>query len=116
MTELVADKKLRRVKAELKPTKNRNKILLINTQFVELYVSGFTNRFIGLWCYLQKNKQAGGKIHWITNRSLWNKYFKGQPKPDDVTILKADLRYFKFTGRLFYPFYIIYKYYKEKCT
>jgi glycosyltransferase involved in cell wall biosynthesis len=94
------------------------KVLLINTQFVELYVSGFTNRFIGLWCYYQKNKRHSnfGKIHWVTNRSLWTKYFNEKPIPEDVTVLKADLKYFKFTSRLLYPFYLIYLFYRKKCT
>lgn len=94
----------------------KNKVLLINTQFVELYVSGFTNRFIGLWCYLQKREQTAGEVHWVTNQSLWNKYFKGSAKPVDVTILKANLKWFRYTSRLFYPFYILYIYYRQKCT
>jgi glycosyltransferase involved in cell wall biosynthesis len=92
------------------------KVLLINTQFVEFYVSGFTNRFIGLWCHLQKKDFAGKKIHWVTNRSLWNKYFGEKPIPENVTILNANLKLFKFSSRLFYPFYIIYLYYRKKCT
>lgn len=93
------------------------KILLINTQFVELYVSGFTNRFIGLWCFLQKNPdQQRARMHWLTNRSLWNKYFPNKPKPDDVTVMKASLKYFRYTSRLFYPFYVLYVYYRQRCT
>lgn len=94
----------------------KEKVLLINTQFVEFYVSGFTNRFIGLWCHLQKNNCAGEKIHWVTNRSLWNKYFGEKEIPDNVSILNANLKLFKFSSRLFYPLYIIYLYYKKKCT
>src|SRR5690349_5830623 len=95
----------------------KNKVLLINTQFVEYYVSGFTNRFIGLWCYLQKNRQKHkDEIHWLTNRSLWNKYFKGQTRPGNVTIISANLRYFKITSRLVYPLYILYVYYRRRCT
>lgn len=96
---------------------NKNRVLLINTQFVEYYVSGFTNRFIGLWCYLQNKGQThGNEIHWLTNKSLWNRYFKEKRQPSEVTIISADLRFFKYTSRLFYPLFILYIYYRRRCT
>lgn len=96
----------------------RNRVLLINTQFVELYISGFTNRFIGLWCHTERypETKALGEIHWLTNRSLWNKFFNGRKKQNSVTIMNANLKLFKFTSRLFYPFFIIYVYYRKRCT
>jgi glycosyltransferase involved in cell wall biosynthesis len=98
-------------------TIKKNRVLLINTQFPELYVSGFTNRFIGLWCYWKKNRESYNTvIHWLTNRSLWNKYFPGEHVPADVTVMKASLRYFKFTSRLLYPVYILYVYYRTRST
>ena len=94
------------------------KILLINSMFVEFYISGLSNRFVGLWTYLHKNSKWNDspEIHWLTNRSLWNKYFPNQAPPKNVTVISANLRFFKFTSRLFYPFYIIYIFYKKKCT
>ena len=86
----------------------KKKILLINTQFVELHISGFTNRFIGLWCYLNKQKEVKEeetKIHWLTNRTLWNKFFKDKEPPSGVTVINANLRIFKYTSRLFYPLF-----------
>ena len=99
--------------------KRRRKVLLINTQFVERFISGFTNRFVGLWCHIGKNKDAYADepaIHWVTNRTLWNKFFPGKKPPKNVTIISADLRFFRYTSRLFYPFYILYLYYRHRCT
>jgi glycosyltransferase involved in cell wall biosynthesis len=95
-----------------------NKILLINTLFIERYASGFTNRFIGLWCHYNQNKKSGDncEIHWLVNKSLWSKFFPGKQLPDNVTMVSANLKYFKYTSRLFYPFYIIYLFYKKKCS
>lgn len=93
------------------------KILLINSMFVEFYVSGLCNRFVGLWSYFQnKPDTTSTEIHWLTNQSLWNKYFPNQKPPSNVTIIKANLKFFKFTSRLVYPFYFIYIFYKKRCT
>lgn len=97
----------------------KKKVLLVNTQLVERYISGFTNRFIGLWCHVENNKdeyKEDPSIHWITNRSLWIKYFGLRKQPSSVTIISADLTFFKFTSRLFYPLYILYIYYRHRCT
>ena len=55
-------------------------------------------------------------VHLLINRSLWDKFFPGQNPPKNVTVIRANLKYFKYTGRLFYPFYIVYLYYKHRCT
>lgn len=97
----------------------KKKILLVNTQFVERYISGFTNRFIGLWCHVEKNKglyEGEPEIHWLTNRTLWRKHFGDGPVPRNVTVISADLRYFKYTSRLFYPFFLLWVYYRNRCT
>lgn len=93
-----------------------NRILLVNTQFVEKYISGFTNRFVGLWSYLQKNPDQPAEVHWVTNQTLWLKFFGGQTKPKNVSIIKASLKWFRYTSRLLYPFYIVYLYYRKRCT
>ncbi len=94
----------------------KRKLLLVNSQFTELYISGMTNRFVGLWCYLQKHPAAEFEVHWLTNKTLWDKFFPGVQPPSNVTVMKANLKRFKFTGRLFYPFYTAYVFYRRKCT
>lgn len=93
------------------------KILLINTQLVELYISGFTNRFMGLWCYLEKNRKSESPVvHLLTNKTLWEKIFKKEKPPSNVTVISAKLRFFKYKDRLFYPLYILYIFYSKRCT
>jgi glycosyltransferase involved in cell wall biosynthesis len=71
---------------------------------------------VGFWCYLQKReKSRSQQIHWVTNKTLWQKFFN-QPAPEGVSVLTAGLKYFRYTSRLFYPLYIIFLYYRKRCT
>lgn len=79
-------------------------------------MSGMTNRFVGLWCYLQRHPHPDFELHWLTNETLWDKFFPGVAPPPSVTLMKADLKYFKFTSRLVYPFRTLYVYYRKQCT
>jgi glycosyltransferase involved in cell wall biosynthesis len=101
-----------------KRANRKPKILLIHCLFAELYISGLGNRFVGFWIYLQKHKELNelADVHLLTNRSLWQKYFPNTRPPGNVTVIKASLKYFKFTSRLYYPFYIIYVYFKTRST
>ena len=97
----------------------RPKILLINTQLAELHISGLTNRFVGLWCYLQKGgSELSGSVsvHWLTNHTLWEKHFPSKLPGPNVTVIAAARRFFRFTARFFYPLYVVYLFHRLRCT
>jgi glycosyltransferase involved in cell wall biosynthesis len=95
-------------------TKEKN-ILLITTQFTDKYISGFTNRFAGLWAYISRN-DLEKHFTFLTNDLIWQHFFKGFKK-NNVEILAIRNNFsFKFSSRLFYPLYICLLYKKNKCT
>ena len=91
---------------------SRVKVLLINTQFIEVSLSGLTNRFTALW--IKSNKQQQPTIHLLTNKSLLQHF--NLKSRENVTVINLHKSIFKFTSRLYYPLFIVYVFFRHKCT